>query len=465
MHQRIAARLEAAYGASAAEHAAELARHFRFGREPIKAVAYLRLAASQAGARGAHREAASYLTQALELIQGRTDIVDRDRLEMTLYAGLGPALLATYGFGHPEVVRVVTRALELAEELGDKEAALSALFALTALLEYRSQHGLAEEMLQRIEPQKIAAAELRLPYHALLACVHFHHGEFGLSLEQGRNGLPLMDAKRSDPRFAYLGEEPAVGCSEWTAQAMWFLGYPDEAVRNIEYACATAEQPNRRFSLASTRSHAARIHQLRREPALAASHAVATAALADEQGYAYHRAVALILTGWATGVLGDLEGGIAQVRRGIEAHRQTGAAMDRPYFEALLAELLLARGAHDEALELLGGAIAQLPKDRSYFYEAELHRLRGEALAASSQPGAPAEAEAELRKALSIAHKQEARGLELRAVTSLARLTMRRDPSEARSLLEPVYDWFSEGLDTADLVEARELLDALARPA
>src|SRR4030095_9623179 len=158
---------------------------------------------------------------------------------------------------------------------------------------------------------------------------------------------------------------------------------------------------------------------------------------------------------------GQGEAGMAQVREGIAACRSTGAALAVPFLCTLLAEVADDLGHTEDGLQALGEAHTLVEQHEERVWEAEVYRLRGVLL--RRQPGTPqAEAEACLQQALDVARRQEAKSLELRAAMSLSRLWQQQDKqAEARALLAPIYNWFTEGIDTADLQEARALLDEL----
>jgi predicted ATPase len=184
--------------------------------------------------------------------------------------------------------------------------------------------------------------------------------------------------------------------------------------------------------------------------------------IATEQGFPQELARATPLRGWALAACGYGEEGRGQIQQGLAAYRATGATAERPYYLALLAETSAQAGQTAAGLEALAEALATLAKSRARWWEAELHRLRGELLLqhAAAQPG---EAEACFQQALAVAHRQQAKSLELRAAMSLARLWQGQGKrAEARDLLAPIYGWFTEGFDTADLQEAKVLLEALA---
>ena len=190
--------------------------------------------------------------------------------------------------------------------------------------------------------------------------------------------------------------------------------------------------------------------------------AEAAVALSTEQGFALWAASGTILHGWALARQGQGEEGIAQIRQGIAAWRATGAALLVPYFYTLLADVCDHLGHTAEGLQALAEAHTLVEQHEERWWEAEVHRLRGVLLL--RQPGTPpAEAEAWLQRALDVARYQEAKSLELRAAMSLSRLWQHQGKrAEAYELLAPIYSWFTEGFDTADLQEAKALLEALA---
>jgi predicted ATPase len=173
-------------------------------------------------------------------------------------------------------------------------------------------------------------------------------------------------------------------------------------------------------------------------------------------------ALGTVHRGWALAEQGQSDAGVIQIREGMAAYRATGAEVDRSYCLALLAEAYGQGKRYDEGLAVLEEALALTGQYASVIWEAEIHRLKGVLLLARSTEN-QVEAEACFHEALAIARHQQAKSLELRAAMSLARLWQRQGQhAEARELLAPVYGWFTEGFGTADLQEAKALLDALA---
>ena len=240
------------------------------------------------------------------------------------------------------------------------------------------------------------------------------------------------------------------------------MGYPDQARRQLHATHALAQELVHPPSHAFARMLTAIAYQLRRETDAAHQQAEALIALATEQGFALFRAIGGILRGGTRTALGPREEQIAQIRQDLAAVRETGSAVWEPYFLGLLAEVYARDGQLEAALATLDEALAAAQGTGQRLVEAELYRLRGSFLL--RQPGASqAEVETSFRQALDVARRQEAKSLELRATMSLSRLWHQEGKrQEAHDLLAGVHAWFTEGFDTADLQEAKALLEELA---
>ena len=216
------------------------------------------------------------------------------------------------------------------------------------------------------------------------------------------------------------------------------------------------------FSLAFARCWAAIVSQFRRDVPAVHEHAEAAVALSTEQGFPLWVALGTSLRGWALAMQGQGEEGMAQVRQGIAAWRATGAALLVPYFCTLLADVSAHLGHTEDGLQALAEAHTLVEQHEERWWEAEVCRLRGVLLLRQTVPQQE-EAEACFQRALDVARRQEAKSLELRAAMSLARLWQQQGKrAEAYDLLAPIYGWFTEGFDTADLQEAKALLDELS---
>jgi predicted ATPase len=304
--------------------------------------------------------------------------------------------------------------------------------------------------------------------HALAVIAHYALGVtwFNLGvLPAARQHLEEGIARSTTDQYRRLvfriGQDLGVSCRTNAAKTLWLLGYPAQALARLHEALALAHELSHPYSLAFARIWAAHFYQWRRDIPAVHEQAEAAVALSIAQGFPQWTAMGTTLRGWALAMQGQGEEGMAQVRQGIAAWRATGAALCVPCFYTWLAEVCDYLGHPDDGLQALAEAHTLVEQHEERWWEAEIYRLRGVVLL--RQPGtSQAEAETWLQRALDVARRQEAKSLELRAATSLARLWQQQGKrQEAHDLLAPVYHWFTEGFDTADLKEAKVLLDAL----
>ncbi len=261
--------------------------------------------------------------------------------------------------------------------------------------------------------------------------------------------------------FRYGGADPGAGSASLLARTLFALGYPDQAIGQIEQGVDLARKLAHPLSEAYALFSAAGVHQLRGEPKTAQEHAEATIEIAKDRGFALYVGWAGVLRGWAMFEQGGSAEAIAEIRKGIDASRATGAGLLVPYFLTLLAGAHGQLGQAEDGLVATAEGLADVARTGERLWEAELHRLKGQLLFESNSAN-EGEAEVCFHRAIEIAHSQKAKSWELRAVTSLVQLWRDQGKTgEARELLAPVYDWFTEGFDTADLKKAKALLDEL----
>jgi predicted ATPase len=257
------------------------------------------------------------------------------------------------------------------------------------------------------------------------------------------------------------GIDLGVAVQGWMALSLWLLGYPDRALTQSQAAWTLAQELAHPYSLAAAQILLAWLHQFRQEAQAAYDQAAASTALATHQGFNLLGAWGTMPQGWALTRQEQWAAGMATMREGLEAAVATGSELLHPYFLTLLAAAYGAAGQPEAGLRLLVEAQDVVARTGERFYAAELSRLTG-ILQLAQAPAAQAEAETHMRYALAITRHQHAKSLELRAAMSLARLWQRQGKRvEARELLAPIYGWFTEGFDTADLQEARVLLQEL----
>jgi predicted ATPase len=294
------------------------------------------------------------------------------------------------------------------------------------------------------------------------AATSFFMGEFLPAREQLEMGISLYDSERHRPlAFRYGGPDAGVYCLSHAAWTLWQLGYADQALKRGNEALALAQGLSHPFSLAFAGSFVGFLRQLRREARAAQEIAERAIALSAERGFTEFLAYATILRGWAMAGQGRNEEGIAQLQEGVAVIRATGAELGRPRHLCLLAEVCMGTGRLDDGLSALTEALAAADEHENRSYEAETHRLKGELLLKQDDFNA-AEAQNCFQRAIEIARRQSAKSWELRATMSLARLLAKQGcRDEARTMLAEIYGWFTGGFDTADLMDAKALLDEL----
>jgi predicted ATPase len=490
VHERAAQAIEGLFAERLPEHYHALAHHYSRSGNTAKAIDYLHRAGQQAVERSAYAEAVSHLTTAVELLTTLPESRERSQQGLVVQMTLGMALRATRGSSAPEVEQLYTRARELCEQVGEPPQLFRVLWGLWGIYNGRGDHqtmrALGEQLLSLA--QRLEVPDLLLEAHHAMWTSLFSGGELAAARMHQEQGLRLYDPQRHRIHAAlYSGHDPGVCCRYRAAPALWLLGYPDQAVASSQAALALAQQLAHPHSLQLALYWAAVLHHQRREVSLTQAHAEAAMSMATDQEFPQQVAIAMPLRGWALAASGQGQEGIAQIHQGLAAYGATSATRDRPYYLALLAEVCAPAGQTTAGLEAVTEALAMVAKSAVRWWEAELHRLQGELLlhaegrkaqaplrgrsAASHRRRSRGEggvrhaaltAEACFQQALAIARRQQAKSLELRAAMSLSRLWQQHGKrAEARALLAPVYGWFTEGVDTADLQEARALLEAL----
>jgi predicted ATPase len=377
---------------------------------------------------------------------------------------LGPVLMAIRGWAAPEVEATYARARALCQQVGETPQLFPALMGIGTFYMASGKLQTARELREQLLRLAQRQQELALLMHAHLAlgATLFWLGELAQARVHLEQGIRLYDQNPShSPSF--VGDNPGVSGRRLVALALWLLGYPDQALRRSREALTLAQELSHPFSLAFALALAALLHHFRREEQAVQERAEAVIALAHEQGFSRWEAFGITLGGWALVAQGQREEGIAQMRQGLAAWQATGQELGRLSLLALLAEMYGKVGQAELGLSVIAEALALMDKTGERHQEAELCRLQGELLLA--QAGARQqvqEAEACFQQALAVARHQQTKSWELRAAMGLSRLWQQQGKrAEAYELLAPIYGWFTEGFDTADLQEAKALLETL----
>jgi len=389
------------------------------------------------------------------------DTAERQRQELEFCCALGAVLQVVKGFAAPETGRAYARAGELWEQLGAPSELLGVPFGHSLYHMSRGELDLAlrfDEDLLRLSRQRNDSAGLVLGHQSFGRNLFFS-GRFASSGSHLEEVLALYDPISHRSLVHQAGTSPQVASQAFFGIVLFCLGYPDRALARSNAAIADARRLAHPPSLALSLNIGSRLLSLVGDSAALDERAEELIAMAIEQGFPYWRALGTAYRGWVKAKNGDVVEGISLLRGGTAAFRATGTEAWMPHIIALLARACEIAGKVEEAVTLLDDAFQIVERTGERWFAAELYRHKGQLLVRQGH----SEAAVELyRKALSIAEEQEAKLWELRAAVSLARL--RRDQGrrgEARDLLAPVYGWFTEGFDTADLKEAMTLLDEL----
>ena len=485
-HQGVGEAIEAAYGAHATDRATELAAHFESSRDLTRAVKYLSEAAQRLQRRFATREAIACLERAIEFTTRLPRSAPRNRTEMELRFLLRPALSSLYGYASEAARENGERIRVLCEDVGSAEELYHAHYALWHSQAARVETGAAETSERMAQlAAALGNAELRAHADVIRGRTLFWQSRFTEAQQVLRGVIGFWDRQPgigSEP--AWL-EPPGIAVYSYDSVVHWFLGYPARARDRIREALAIAQDADHPFVLAGTLLHAAYIVQLWRDDREVELLARRTLDLAEQHDFPFWKSMAHGLLGWALAHRGEAKQGAGLIEDALTQQRASGARALRSHMLAFLAFAHLRAGDCRAGLDAVEEGLALCETTIDRVFEPELWRLKGELLLqriagrSAKRPGlAPAasasshsvvatragidasEAERCFQRALEIASQRSARSLELRAATSLARLLRDQGKrAEARHLLGPIYSWFSEGFDTADLREAKTLLE------
>jgi predicted ATPase len=429
--------------------AAELACLYEVGRDFLRSAQHFWRAAQNAASVFAHREAVSLARHGLRLLEALPETSARAALELSLQTTLGMQLQVTKGFAAASARRAYTRARELCEEAAGPSASFPVLWGLWLYLKVRSELGKAQEMAGELASlaQELRDDDLALQAHQALGMTAFCRGDPATTLQHVEQAATLYDANRHVAHAWLFGQDPGIMCQAMGEVALWLLGYPEQALRQSEEAIRRSRglSPS---SQAVAFHFAAMVHQLCRDGAQARRCAEASMAIAAEHGFSFWYAGGRVLYGWALAACGETSEGLYHLRQGLRDWRATESVTYETYFLGLLAEVLHQDQQFEESRRVVDEALDLSRRTGEGLYEAELHRLRGELCL----PERPQEAEQCFRHALAIARRQEARSLELRAATSLARHCP--DP-QSKEILREIYSRFHEGFATPDLQAAQ----------
>lgn len=438
-----------------------IAQHFNAGGDARQAIAYWLKAAQRAPLQSARIETLEYLRAGLQALTKLPDGIERDNLEFSLQVRLGFALQATQGFAAASASQALHRAIDLAKRISNTSGLFQSLLSLCIGISSHPDMGNMEslDLGQQLLDMARESGDSRMlqQAHHVVGNTLFWMGRFADSRAHQEKSIALDPASDQDIKMDESGRIASVTSQAFLSWLMWLQGFPEQAQETSRLSIQRARQFASPHTLAYTLIMAATLQRWLNKPEAAQALVEECLVVAQKAELVLWQVSATMLRGWILARQGKAEG-VTQIRTCVDKMRMVmgGIIIN---FTVPLAEALLQHGQAGEALGVINDSINEGEKKRDHHMEAELHRLKGEALMQLSRYD---EAETCFRRALETSRSQGAKSLELRAATSMARLWQRQGKlTDARPLLQEVYGWFTERLDSHDFLEARCLLDTL----
>jgi class 3 adenylate cyclase/tetratricopeptide (TPR) repeat protein len=461
MHGAMANALEQQFPEIVQTQPETLAHHLTEAGLTEKAIGYWLQAGKNAALRSANLEAIAHLQRGIEVTGQLPAGEAKDRSELDLQLVLGPCLSATHGPAAGNALATFARARELCERLGQPPEYLQVMFWLATASVVRGELPQALDAIADLP----SAAEARGNQPALLngirgqGMILMFMGQIVEAREALGRAIELFDASQEADRTAArtAGQDAGVSILVLMAWVLWILGQVDEAVSRMTAALERADAVHHAHTHAYAWYYASVLHALRGEPAIAQGYAERCLAISEQHGFSHWLGLSRAIRGICAALLDASAGRLDEVKTSLEEYQRAGYQLGLTVQFVLLCPALLLRNQPEAALEIIDHGLSIVSQNSERFCEAELYRLKARALLMRGT--AEIEAESLLDQALRTARGQQARSLELRAATDLARLWMRKGKrAEARDVLESTYRCFSEGFDTPDLKEANAVL-------
>lgn len=469
LHRLIGERLENIFGDLCSRIAPVLAMHFELGRNIVKAVTYHRMAGEVALRRHAYQEVEAHLTRGLELLELLPEKIQRTEHELPLRVILGSSLSVTRGYSDPEVERTFSRARMLTEKVQGTAPLLPILNGLWGYYFVRSQFDIANELNN--EFVKVASQDdstANFAYAQFMECFsNFYQGHFKNAKTYAEKCLSLSKPDDVKETIRLYGLDPYSGSLAHRGIANWYLGYPIQGLKDVQKALEFADATDSPASQAAAIAFMTWFHIMCKDTDQAMMYADRLVELTNKHGIAYYKFHGAIFKGYLNTITGQHGAGIDQIKREMNIFEKSGAQLVQTVFLTLLAEAHSKAGNIEEGLDLLHSAREEVENSTAHWSKAEYYRIKGDFLykaARNSQSASQILGEAEgcYQRSLDVARHQEAKSLELRAAMSLSQLWYQQGKQhDARALLEGIYQWFTEGFDTRDLMDAKALLESL----
>ena len=462
LHEAVGTALEELAGSQTVEVAVHLARHFEEAGITDKAIHYLLEAGNRAMRLSANEEAIAHFTRGLKLLETLPDGPQRDKQELTLQINLTAPLMASSGYGAPELGRVCARARDLSIQVEQSPQLFPVLWHLGSFYTMQAENRTA----LALDDQLMNLAK-RAGDPVLIALAHWGMGANLLrtgNLQQSQEHLDHMidfyDPQKHHTLAYTYGTDPGVVCLSWVSWVLWLMGCPDQAMQRSFEVLALTKQLDHPISMALAQSVAALLHQLLRDTQTTVELMEAGMQTATEHKLPFFLSLFTFIRGWALVQEGQTEDGLTHMRKGLTTFQTIGSEDLRSMMLSQLSEALGLAGQAKKGQEVLTEALAFVERTGECFYEAEIYRIRGELCLEEDNE---VEAATNFRKSIQVAHHQGAKSWELRATLSMSRLLMKQGLlDEGHEILSLIYDWFTEGFDTPDLKDAKVLLEELS---
>jgi|GEM_PF-1317868 serine/threonine protein kinase/tetratricopeptide (TPR) repeat protein len=459
LHRRAAEAIESVYS-DLTKHEAILAHLWRIAGNEEKELQYSELAGQQELANSVYAEGIRFLQRALQLLLKQEDTPERAEHELSLQLLIGPALMNYYGHSHPIVAETYARAAKLSQETQQVDTVFRVVWGLWANAGVGGNLSEARTMVRRLFD---VAEQTGYSFHRLEA----NHAGWSTAIWQGatraaedyyQQGISIYDKGQHQQHcFSLTGHDTRVCGQSLGAMNVWLLGYPNLALQRSIEAYEHSIEVNQSF----TRGHGllgrSIMGYLNRDMTQLAQWTEEFLNHSSKNELKFFVVLSGMLQGWYLAQKGNWQAGAEHVIHTTELMHQAKLYGPRPLLISTLIDIYSRAGQIDEGVQIFYKELEEYPITGERIMESEIRRLYGELLLAKNDYQ---DAEKEFQLALNIARKQEAKSLELRAGMSLARLWQSQDkPQEAWRTLSDIYNWFTEGFDTADLQEAKSLLE------
>jgi class 3 adenylate cyclase len=466
IHQQLADELKARFAEAVRQRPELVAWHLEGSERSVEAISAWQQAGISAQARAANHEAIAHFRRALKLLAREAEGPLRDQQELQLQFALGISLGATQGWASTELSTVYTRAHHLCDALGNPPMLFGAVAGLYGYHLVCAHHDEAERIAESLRP---LAPNTGKPYDRIKSCQFSGHCNilrrcnYREALEFAKEGLALFDLEQERQAVVIDQQSASIALRDIAGMSLWALGYPSQAREHTLKALELGRELGSNPCLAwATASVVWGVGQLRRETELLIQCVDETLRLASLEDFSFWPPL-VSMFGAATEVDDGNLAAVDRIREGLNNYRAIGAGVLCTTGYARLAQALLTAERHDEGLEVVEDGLSFVETSAEHHYECELHRIKGELLAAEARrtgslDGFRAALES-IERASTLAAASHARSFELRAAMAGARVSQGK-PNEREALeqLREIHAWFSEGFDTRDLQEAAALL-------